>query len=170
MSILGTITENDLGGRGKLLPNAKYRGTIESVTPNVPTGQGTRIKIMVGRLTTPDGAGSFPNGGSGDYVIGNRKVFVDEWQDHPSTQAAEIGQRRLRQLLVATGLVPKPAKNESVQDPFNSFEEMASALEGRTFLFGTKQKQRKDAAGNVVYEEDGTTPKVDVGISAFYAP
>lgn len=177
MSILGTITSDDLGGRGKPLPNAKYRGTIETATIS-PETNGTRLVLQVGQLTTPEGSGEMQNGGSEPYRIGNRKVFVREWTDHSSEQAADIGRKRIKQLLVATGLVAKPTAGQSVEVPFQTYEEVASAVAGRSFLFTSKQSRRKtkttNDAGQTLYvdafESDGVTPKIDVEVAAFHAP
>ena len=141
MSILGSITTEDMGGRGKPLPNAKWRVTVESAQVG-PDGNGTRLVLQTGQITTPEGALEYTNG-SLPYVIGNRKIFVREWTDHQSEQAAVIGRKRIKQLLVATGIVPKPEKGESVSDPFNSYDELAEAVVGRSMLVTTRQTRRK---------------------------
>ena len=178
MSILGSITPDDLGGRGKPLPNAKYRGTIESATIS-PETNGTRLVLQVGQLATPDGATEIAGlNGDAPYRIGNRKVFVREWTDHQNDQAADIGRKRIKQLLVATGLVAKPEKGQSVEVPFQTFEEVAGAVTGCSFMFTSKQTRRKtkftNEAGQEVYvdafESDGETPKIDVEVAVFHAP
>lgn len=173
MSILTITQEDTQGGRGAPLPNAKWSGVVEeaSVTQEA---NGSRLFVRLGQLTTPDGSGEYTNGGGAPYRIGNRKVFVREWTDHTSTQAQEIGQRRIKQMIVAAGLVAAPAKGEKVDVPFQSFEEVASALTGKRMLFTSKQVTRKtkNEKGELVtkYEDDGTTPVVDVEVAAFHTP
>lgn len=174
MSVLGSITNDDIqGGRGAPLPNTKWSGVVEEASIQ-QEGNSTRLFVRLGQLTTPDGSSEYVNGGSSPYRIGNRKVFVREWTDHPSTMAAQIGQRRIKQMVVAAGLVPAPKKGESVEDPFQTFEEVASALVGKRILFTSKQVTRKtkDAQGNLVtkFEDDGITPVVDVEVAVFHAP
>lgn len=141
MSILN-ITYEDTVGKGKPLPNARWAGIFEEASVQ-PEGNGTRFFARIGQITTPDGAAEYTNGGAtAPYRIGNRKVFVREWTDHQSAQAAEIGQRRLKQIAMATGIVPKPAKGETVTVPFETYEQLAQAIVGTKVLFTTKQSNR----------------------------
>ena len=182
MSIL--ITTEDTTGKGKPLPNAKWSGVFEeaSITPE---GNGTRFFARLGQITTPDGNSVYTNGGSAPYNIGNRKVFVREWTDHTSVQATEIGQRRIKQIIIAAGLAPKPTAGQTVEVNL-TFEQVAAEVVGKRVLFSSKQVARlsrkqedKDAwsaanpGANVpdlvpALDSDGT-PKIDVEVSVFHS-
>lgn len=184
MSILTITHEDTQGGRGAPLPNAKWAGIVEEAGVQ-PEANGTRFFARLGQITTPEGSGEYINGQAQPYRVGNRKVFVREWTDHQSTQATEIGQRRIKQFILAAGLVAKPAKGAQVVVPFESYDEIASAIVGKRILFTSRQAPRmsRKAEDKAAWEQanpgatapdlvpaldaDGT-PKVDVEIAAFH--
>ena len=184
MSIL-TATSDDVGGKGgRPLPNAKWASIIEEAQANMPDGNGTRFFARLGQITTPEGSSEYTNGdASAPYRIGNRKVFVREWTDHTSQQAVEIGERRIKQLLMATGIIPKPEKGKAVDlaalfgttTESETYEKIAQAVVGRRVVFTSKQRPRLTKQQN----EQGVevlVPKldaegmaiVDVEVAAFH--
>ena len=150
-------------------------------------GNGTRFFARLGQITTPEGNTVYTNGGSAPYNIGNRKVFVREWTDHTSVRATEIGQRRIKQIIIAAGGGVGGKRTEGKTVEVNlTFEQVAEEVVGKRVLFSSKQVARlsrkqedKDAwsaanpGANVpdlvpALDSDGT-PKIDVEVSVFHS-
>lgn len=144
MSIL-TSTSDDFAG-GRTLPDAVYRATILEAKVET-TDNGSRLTRMYGNLRTPTGETEFANGDGQPFRIGNRKLFARSWIDHKNEQAASIGQREIKREAVATGLMQKPKKGETVELDFDDWNTYANALVGREVLVRTKAEKQYEAGG-----------------------
>src|SRR2546430_17699264 len=115
MSTLGEVTFDDVNPKGRPLPDRVYKATIleakiESYAGTDKNGQptsGTRLTRTYGNLRTPEGEVEFalPNGDT--FRIGQRKVFARDWIDHTNQQQTEIGNGKIKQEAVASGIVSK---------------------------------------------------------------
>ena len=136
MSIF-SATQEDFSGGGKPLPPRSYKVMVLEAKVET-TENGTRLTRMYGNIRTPEGAVEFENGDGTTYRIGNRKLFARSWIDHKNEQAQQIGQREIKREAVSAGLMQKPAKGETVELDYPSFEDYAQALIGREVLVRTK--------------------------------
>ena len=166
-----SVTLDDLeGGRGKPLPTGvRYKGTfLEAKVEDHPKGNGRQARLQLGNITTAAGETEFAQNGAGTYRIGGRKVFVDEWVQHTSAQAQQIGHQNLKRIAVATGLVPRPEKGEKVVLPTQDPEELASLFVGRSAEFEVKHERQLNADKTPKFEDDGVTPKVRVVVARWF--
>lgn len=165
MSLL-TITHDDVQGRGRPLPDKSYRATIEEASIEV-TDNGKRLTRRYGNLRTIEGATEFEMADGSVFRIGNRKLFNRSWFEHANEQAQRIGLGEIKRECISAGLVQKPAKGESVELNFDTFEELAQALVGRDVILRSKQETRKDkATGKALKDEEGVAI-VDVRVDAY---
>lgn len=141
MSIL-TISHDDVTPQGRPLPNGEYRATVLDAQV-VTKERGTSFVRQYGNLRTRDGATEVPGtNGDAPFRIGARRLFDRQWIDHQTEKAQEIGLRMLKLEAVSAGFVPKPAKGEHVELPFNDWQEYAAALVGKDVLVRTRLKTR----------------------------
>lgn len=147
MSIL-KMDESDFKAQGRTLPPRDYRATILDARIEA-TENGKRLTRMYGNLRTPDGATEIPpvNGGA-PFRIGNRKLFARSWIEHTNEQAQSIGNREIKHEAVSAGLVPKPAKGESIELDVN--DTYAASLVGKDVLVRTKVRTSYKDNGVIV--------------------
>lgn len=143
MSIL-SASHDDFAGGGKPLPPRAYKVTVLEAKVE-ETENGHRLTRMYGNIRTPEGAVEFENGDGKTFRIGNRKLFARSWIDHKNEQAASIGQREIKREALSAGLLAKPAKGETTELDYPSFEDYAQALIGRDVIVRTKiAKNQRD--------------------------
>jgi len=162
MSLL-TITHEDVQGRGRPLPDKTYRATIEEASVET-TDNGKQLARRYGNLRTIDGNTEFELPDGSVFRIGNRKVFARSWFQHSNEQAQRIGLSEIKREAISAGLVSKPAKGESVELNFDSFEELAQALVGREVIIRTRQESRKDRVTKKVLKDADGNVIVDVRV------
>ena len=155
MSLLSITHDDTKGGRGAALPARAYVATIESAAVEQKEN-GQSLALVFGNIRTKEGATEFEHNG-GIYRIGNRKVFARHWIEHTNSQAAEIGQKYIKKLLISTGIVATPKAGETVSDQYESWEQLAEDVVGHEAVILTKQRTRKDAEGEDVVEADVST-------------
>lgn len=165
MSLL-TITHDDIQGRGRPLPDKPYRATIEEAGIE-ETENGKRLTSRYGNLRTVEGATEFEMSDGSVFRIGNRKLFARSWISHTNEQAQRIGLGEIKRLAISAGLAQKPAKGESVELNFDSFEELAQALVGREVIVRSRQETRKDKTTKKVMLDEEGNAIVDVRIAEF---
>lgn len=139
MSILKSTADDFVGGRP--LPNAEYRATVVQAQVE-QTENGKRLTRMYGNLRTREGATELALPDGSTFRIGARKLFARSWIEHSNEQAQSIGTREIKREAVSAGLMPKPAKGETVELPFDSWEEYANALTGREVIVRTQLKPK----------------------------
>jgi hypothetical protein len=153
VSILGAVTADDQkSGKGAALPAGTYRATIESAQVEQKEN-GSTLAVVFGNIRTKDGATEFAHNG-GTYRIGNRKVFARHWVDHNNPQAAEIGQKMIKKLLISTGILENKV---GATDNYSGYDELAQDIAGKDALVVTKLRSRTDASGENVQEADVAT-------------
>lgn len=152
MSLLSITSEDAKGGKGAALPARTYRATIESAQVETKPN-GTTLAVVFGNLRTKEGATEFEHNGA-TFRIGNRKVFARHWIDHTNPKAAEVGQSFIKKLLISTGIVAAPKNGETVQDAFDSWEQLSEGVVGKEALVLTKQRTRPGPDNEPVTESD----------------
>lgn len=167
MSLL-TATNDDFQGRGRPLPDNVYRVTVEEVRIDTKAN-GTQLVRRYGNIRTREGATEFAMPDSSTFKIGQRKIFARSWIDHKHPDARRIGQQEIKREAVAAGLMPKPAKGETTELNYDSWEAYAVALNGRDELVRTRQVPRQDASGSPKLDAEGQ-PVIDVEVVEWLLP
>lgn len=164
-----------LNPQGKPLPDNTYVCEIEQAVVEEKEN-GTRVSVQYGSLRLPDGATEFQLADGTLFRIGNRKVFSRSWWEHSglatSEQTQSIGRRELARLAIAVGLVEKPPKGAKFTMPFETAEELAAQLGGKSLKIRTKQQKRtrKLADGTKVEALDDEGQQIiDVNVNQWEA-
>ena len=165
MSLL-TITHDDVQGRGRPLPNKRYRATVEEAAVE-STENGKRLTRRYGNLRTVEGTTEFEMPDGSVFRIGNRKLFARSWFEHSNEQAQRIGLSEIKREAISAGLATKPAKGESVTLDFESFEELAQALVGRDVILESRQETRIDKATNKPMKDEDGENVIDVRVGTW---
>lgn len=149
MSLLQVTADDQKSGKGATLPARTYKMTVESAQVESKEN-GSTLAIVLGNIRTKTGETEFDNNG-GTFRIGNRKVFARHWVDHTNPQAAEIGQRFIKKLLISAGIIENKV---GAEDNFDSYEQLAEGIVGKDVTVLTKQRTRKGADNEDVTEAD----------------